>query len=74
MEHLETLKALVKEFAYNLHDITDSTTFEDLKMDSFAMIDFMMKIENEYHIVLDEKRFIELHSLKDVQDMIEEKH
>lgn len=74
MERLDDLKDLVKEFAYNFNEISESTSFDDLKMDSYAIVDFMIKIENEYQIVLDEKQFIELKTIKDVLNMIEEKH
>lgn len=71
MNDLAYLKELAEQYCRNLIRFDEKTTFEDMHMDSYAKVDFMMKAEQHYGIVFDDDVMLAAHSMKDVLDMIE---
>ena len=60
MSKLATLKALLQEFMYEIDtatlDITETTKFVDLGMDSLDQLEFVMAVEDEYSIEIDDEQ------------------
>lgn len=70
MNDLAYLKELAAQYNRNLISFDGNTTFEDMHMDSYAKVDFMMKVEQHYDITFDDDVMLAAHSMKDVLDMI----
>ncbi len=70
MNDLAYLKELAEQYSRNLIRFDGNTTFEDMQMDSYAKVDFMMKVEQHYDITFDDDVMLMAHSMKDVLDMI----
>lgn len=72
MNYLEVLDQLVREYAPDHHNLTSETTFEELGMDGIDLVDFMLKVEEKFDIVVPDSKMLDLHSIQDVLDMISE--
>lgn len=72
MNYLEVLDQLVREYAPDHHNLTQETTFEELGMDGIDLVDFMLKVEEKFDIVVPDSKMLDLHSIQDVLDMISE--
>lgn len=72
MNYLEVLDQLVREYAPDHHNLTPETTFEELGMDGIDLVDFMLKVEEKFDIVVPDSKMLDLHSIQDVLDMISE--
>ncbi len=72
MNYLEVLDRLVSEYAPDHHHLTPETTFEELGMDGIDLVDFMLKVEEQFDIVVPDQKMLDLHSIQDVLDMISE--
>ncbi len=46
------------------------TTFEDLKMDEFEIVDFLMNVEEYYGFAFQQDEMLEVRSIQDVMNMI----
>ena len=71
MDRFSSLKALLKEFSSD-QSITPETTFEELHMDSHAVVDFMLKVEETFGIVLDNDMILKVKTVQDVLDLIQQ--
>jgi acyl carrier protein len=72
MDRLAVLKRLAEDFSDNLDDFGAQTTFEDLRMDSYAVVDYLLEVEKEFSIVLNDDEILQLRSIQDVLDTIEQ--
>lgn len=72
MDRLAVLKRLAEDFSDNLDDFSAQTTFEDLRMDSYAVVDYLLEVEKEFSIVLNDDEILQLRSIQDVLDTIEQ--
>lgn len=72
MNRLAFLETLAKNFDRNLSELKTTTTFEDLGMDSYAVVDFVLKVEEKYDIVIPDDRIFSLKNMQDVLDMIDQ--
>ncbi len=71
MDRLAILEKLIEEYNPYFRNITAETTFEELEMDSYAMVDFLMKAEEEFDVVISDDRMLSMKNLQDVLDTIE---
>lgn len=69
MDRFSSLKALLKEYCQD-QAVTPETTFAQLHMDSFALVDFMLKVEETFGIVLDNDKILKVKTIQDVLDLI----
>ncbi len=72
MDRLVFLEKLAKSYNSSIDCIKPTTTFVDLGMDSYEVVDFIVAVEEEYTIVIDDSRILELKSMQDVLDMIDQ--
>ncbi|MBR3311283.1 MAG: hypothetical protein IKG15_05570 [Solobacterium sp.] len=72
MDRLAVLKRLAEDFSDNLDDFSAQTTFEDLRMDSYAVVDYLLEVEREFGIVLNDDEILQLKNIQDVLDTIEQ--
>lgn len=70
MERSAFLKQLAGEYAKDKADIALDTTFEQLGMDSYEIVDFMLKVEEHFGIVIDDEKMLSMKSLDDVCNAI----
>lgn len=74
METLEIIrKAIKKELGRDFDDITTSTAFEDMAMDSLDVVQMVMAIEEAFDIEIDDDDVEGLKTVGDLVDYIEEK-
>lgn len=66
MERLEVLELLIREFAHNTEKITPMTTFKDLNMDSYDVVDFMSKVEEYFSTMIDNDLAMQAETIQDV--------
>jgi acyl carrier protein len=70
MDKLATLKALLQEFMYEIDRsdliITEETKFADLGMDSLDQLEFVMAIEDEFIIEINDEQADTITCLADV--------
>lgn len=70
MEQFIFLKQLAQSYAKSRLDISRETTFEELGMDSYEIVDFMLKTEEHCGIVIPDEKMLSMNSLQDVLDAI----
>jgi acyl carrier protein len=67
---LGQLKALLQEFMYEIDtatvEITETTKFADLGMDSLDQLEFVMAVEDEFSIEIDDEQADTITCLADV--------
>lgn len=68
----EKVKAiLVKELSLSEEEVTMTSSFEELGIDSLDLVELVMQIEEEFEITMEESE--SLKTVKDVVDHIESK-
>ena len=72
MDRLAFLETLAKKYDHNLSDLKADTSFEDLHMDSYEIVDFLMKAEDEFGIVIPDEKMLELKTMQDILDTVKE--
>lgn len=72
MDRLAVLKRLAEDFSDNLDDFSAQTTFEDLRMDSYAVVDYLLEVEKEFSIVLNDDEILQFKSIQDVLNTIDQ--
>ncbi|MCR4950150.1 MAG: hypothetical protein K6A40_02375 [Solobacterium sp.] len=72
MDRLAFLETLAKKYDHNLSDLNADTSFEDLHMDSYEIVDFLMKVEDEFGIVIDGEKMLEIKTMQDILDTVKE--
>lgn len=71
MDRLAILQILLREYTA-ITPILPPTSFEDLQMDSYAVVDFMLKVEEQFGIVLDDENLLRVKTIQDVLKVIQE--
>ena len=67
----QTLKTIIGEnFSINPETIMDDFTFDDFGMDILDIIEFIMMVEEEFNIEIDEYEASELNTIQDVVNII----
>ena len=51
-------------------DLKADTTFEELKMDDYEIVDFLMNVEECYRFAFHENEMLEMKTMQNVMDMI----
>lgn len=76
-EIIERLKEIIKPFVKEeqaFENLTSDTDFiNDLKINSANLVDIVLDIEDEFHIVIDDQSMAKMLNLKSAIDIIEEK-
>lgn len=74
METLEIMqKAIKKELGRDFDNITATTPFEDMAMDSLEVVQMVMAIEEAFDIEIDDDDVDSLKTVGDLIDYIEER-
>lgn len=74
METLEIMRnAIKKELGRDFDDITLTTSFDDMVMDSLEVVQMVMAIEEAFDIEIDDDDVDSLKTIGDLVDYIEEK-
>ena len=68
---LEDLNVLILDFCHPKKALTEKTSFEELNMDSFDVVDFLLKVEEKYMITFDDEKILEIHTIQDVIDELD---
>ena len=72
MRHLEELVSLVSQFSHKNTEITSSTSFEELGMDSYEVVDFLVQVEKQFNIFIEEDKMLELKTIQDVAETLDQ--
>jgi acyl carrier protein len=72
MERSLFLQQLASEYVKHPAAITADTSFRELGMSPYDVMDFMMKVEEKYGIVIDDARLLSVDSIRDAEDTIAE--
>lgn len=72
MDCLTYLETLARGYDNNLKKFSTTTTFDEMKMDSYDVVDFLLKVEQEYGIVFEDAKMLELKSMQDVINTVNE--
>ncbi len=68
MEHQTHLLTLVKNDYSKQENISLDSSFEELEMNSFDIVDFIMSIEEMTGVVFEDHQILEFKTLRDVYD------
>jgi|GEM_PF-491533 len=71
MNRLAYLTQLAKNYGTDLEEIKPTTTFEEMGFDSYAVVDFILQVEEHFGIVFRDEEMLSLHSMQDVMDTID---
>jgi acyl carrier protein len=72
MERSLFLQHLASEYGRRHIAVTENSTFRELGMGPYDVMDFMLRVEEEYGIVIDDARLLSMNSIADVLDTIAE--
>lgn len=67
METIEKLEKLLSQKMEKSCKIEGNTTFEELGLDSFDIVDFALILENQFNITFFDE---ELHDLKTIEELV----
>ncbi len=70
MDQLPILNDLLKKTTNYSVSLKADTTFEELKMDDFEVVDFLMSVEEYYGIAFEQDELLNVKSIHDVMNMI----
>ncbi len=68
---LDKMLECLREYSPEIQSISSYTTFEELHMDSYDIVDFLMCIERECGVVFTRNAIWEMHCLQDVIDELD---
>lgn len=71
MNLMSVLSSILKKTNDISVELKADTTFADLKMDSYAIVEFVMGVEETFGIVFDSDKIFELETIQDVMNLIE---
>lgn len=66
MKYLEELKSLAASYNHKDIDLDASTFFSELGMDSYEIVDFLVQVEKEFGVVIDDDAMLQIQTLQDV--------
>lgn len=71
MGHFAELVRLVSQYSHKKIDIAPSTSFESLGMDSYEVVDFLVQVEKQFNVFIDEDKMLELTTMQDVLNTLD---
>ena len=69
---LSYLQEIIDSGTDNGTAFNPSTTFAELGMDSYEIVDFLLKVEEKFDIVIADEDMFRVRNMKDVLDIISE--
>lgn len=72
MDQLFILDELLKKSTNCSVSLKADTTFEELNMDDFEIVDFLMNIEEYYGFAFNQDEMLTVRSIQDVMNMIKQ--
>lgn len=66
MHYLSILRNLLRDYSGEITDLTEESTFSDLKMDSYDIVEFMLKAEEAFNVTIPDEDLSEIESMGDV--------
>lgn len=72
MDCLAYLETLARGYDHNLKKFSATTTFDEMRMDSYDVVDFLLMVEQEYGIVIEDSKMLEMKSMQDVINTVNE--
>ena len=70
MNQLAILNKILERTKGFFADLKADTTFEELKMDDYEIVDFLMNVEEYYGFSFHENEMLEMNTMQNVMDMI----
>ncbi len=70
---IETIKQVAREENININFSNPQTSLKDLKIDSLAAMNLIMKIEEKLQVTLADEKLLEIKTLDDLIHAFEEK-
>ncbi|MBQ9328265.1 MAG: acyl carrier protein [Solobacterium sp.] len=72
MERLPFLKQLAMNYGHVSGSFDWDTTFHDLGMDSYDVVDFMLSVEETLGFAVEDDALLSLETMRDVESLIEQ--
>lgn len=69
---LSYLQHLADAYGHHKAVFQEATTFEELGMDSYEVVDFLLRVEEKFDVVIADEEMFRIHSMRDVLDIISE--
>ncbi len=69
---LAYLQEIIDSGTNNGTTYSSLTTFEELGMDSYEIVDFLLKVEEKFDVVIADEEMFRIRNMKDVLDIISE--
>ena len=69
---LAYLQEIIDSGTNNGTTYSSLTTFEELGMDSYEIVDFLLKVEEKFDVVIADEEMFRIRNVKDVLDIISE--
>jgi len=66
MKYLEELKSLAASYNHKDIKVDASTSFAQLGMDSYEIVDFLVQVEKEFGVVIDDDAMLQMDTIQDV--------
>ena len=70
MERFAFLRQLAMNYAASPDGITPETAFSAMGMDSYDVVDFMLKVEEAYGITAADEEILTMNCIRDVEELI----
>ncbi|MEG0177442.1 acyl carrier protein [Anaerorhabdus sp.] len=70
MESFETIKSYLLKTIEKKCEINEETTFEELGLDSFGVVDFALNLEENLGITFFDEELHDLNTIKDMVDIL----
>lgn len=71
MDQLSSLSSILSKTNGLQVTLKADTTFDELKMDEYDIVDFLMGVEEYYGIAFDNEKMLEVKNMQDVMNMID---
>jgi acyl carrier protein len=71
MKYFDELTALIAPYNHRKQEIQADTTFASLGMDSYEVVDFLVQVEKQFNVFIDDDAMLEMKSLQDVFDTLD---
>lgn len=72
MNRLAILEQFVNRLGVFTGNFKPTTSFDELRMDSYAVVDFLTEVEKYFDIIIPDEKMLEIKTIQDVLDMIDE--
>lgn len=71
MERLTDIESLISQYNHKGKEVTAATSFEELGMDSYEIVDFLLLVEKQFNVFIPEEKMLDLKTIGDVLDILE---